>query len=747
MMWNIEDKISSELKLVKFIEENYKTQTPLLKESLETYKKIGIYPIDYILNNNVITEEEIVNLLAEKFNYPKTDFSLVEKDSDLNLLIKAEFSSYHTILLLKADDSDVLVSMFNPFDEKGLSELKEITQKNIIISVATRKSLLDKINEIYFSNSKALIRLNDSNQSVVSGDASDPIVSSEKRLIKFLESSNVLTPSVLSFLDQKSKEMNKSYLELFNENSLVEILSDLLGFPIVDLAQLKLDKNLVKVVSLDFVLKNICVPINLNKKVLNIAIFNPFQSETIINLEKLTGYSVKTLLSTKQQIYLAISNNYYEQSESIDMNQYGLDDIVMKEKDSSESEIKLAEEKPSENLLEISHEDAPVVKMVNLVISKAIKDKASDVHIEPNETSVIVRNRVDGVLTEVLKFQKYIQNAFISRIKILSKLDITEKRIPQDGKIKLKFENSDIDIRVSTLPTNFGETIVMRILDTSGIKKLTLDMLGFSKEHRDVIEVSINEPQGMILVTGPTGSGKSSTLYSFLKAINSPDINIITVEDPIEYTIEGISQVPVNVKAGLTFANALRAILRQDPDVVLIGEIRDDETAQIAFNASMTGHLVLSTLHTNDAVSAVTRLVDLNIPTYMIASSILIIIAQRLVRKNCQSCLEDYSPDPALLAKLGLTDFEIKYKKGRGCPLCRNSGYKGRLGVYEIVHVDLDVRRIIRTSFSEDAVYDKLNEKDFKYMKDDALDKVIQGLTTLEEAVRILGMFHAGKEK
>lgn len=755
MMWNVEDKISSELKLIKFIEENHNIEADVAKVALERYKKIGVYPIDYILSNNLISEDEIVNLLADKLNYIKSDLSKVSKTNDLNNLIKPEFSSYHTLLILNSDDYNLTISIFNPFEEKVLEELRTLTKKNIIITLSSRKNLLDKINEIYFSNNKALIRLNDSSQFIASSDNSqsiankdsvDPILSSEKRLIKFLESSNILNPSVISFLEEKSRELNKSYLELFNEDSLVNILSDLLGFPIADLSNIQIDKNLIKTIPSDFVIKNICLPINLNKKILNIAIFNPFQSETIINLEKLTGYSVKTLLSTKHQIYLAISSNYVDNINSFNANEYDLGDILINEKEENDTQITLKEEKTSENLLEISHDDAPVVKMVNLVISKAIKDKASDIHVEPSESSVIIRNRVDGVLTEVLRFQKYIQNAFISRIKILSKLDITEKRIPQDGKIKLNFEGIDIDIRVSTLPTNFGETIVMRILDTSGIKKLTLEMLGFSKKNRDIIETAINEPQGMILVTGPTGSGKSSTLYSFLKAINSPDINIITVEDPIEYTIEGISQVSVNVKAGLTFANALRAILRQDPDVVLIGEIRDPETAQISFNAAMTGHLVLSTLHTNDAVSAVTRLVDLKIPSYMIASSILIIIAQRLVRKNCQSCLEDYTPDPELISKVGLDTWNINYKKGKGCHLCKNTGYKGRLGIYEIVHADIDIKKIIRSTFSEDDIYDNLNKKSFKYMKDDVIDKIKQGFTTLEESTRILGIFHAGSE-
>ncbi|MFN8670939.1 MAG: type II/IV secretion system protein [Candidatus Sericytochromatia bacterium] len=739
MTWNLEDKISAELLLLKFIEENTSCKN-LSKEILSEYKKTNIHPIDLIFSKNIISEEELVQVLADKLNYKIIKENEFKFNNKISEKIPSEFLSYHLIFPLNNDDNFLNIAIFNPFEEKALEELKKLVNKEIIINLATKQNLLNKINEFYFSNKKALIQLKNPSEFLIYKNYNSEINTYEKRLVKFLESSNVLNINIIEFLIEKSKELNKSLLELLDENSLINILSELLGYPTIDLFKTEIDKNILKLVKFDFANENICFPISLNKKTLNIAIFNPFQFETIIELEKNTGYSVKTFLSTRQQIYLAIIKNY-PNKDSLDINNYGLNNLILETENTiKENEIKLEEEIKDDNLLEISHDDAPVVKMVNFVISKAIKDKASDIHIEPNEKSVIIRNRVDGILTEVLRFQKYMQNAFTSRIKILSKLDISEKRIPQDGKIKLKFESNNIDIRVSTLPTNFGETIVMRILNSSSIKNISLDKLGFSKDNFNKVKNAIEEPQGIILVTGPTGSGKSSTLYSFIKEINSPSINIVTVEDPIEYTIEGINQVQVNTKAGLTFASSLRAILRQDPDVVLIGEMRDHETAEIGFNASMTGHLVFSTLHTNDAVSSITRLIDLEIPLYMMASSIICIIAQRLVRKNCNNCIETYSPDSELLKKLDLVNENIIFKKGNGCNLCNNTGYKGRLGVYEIIEFDHEIKKILRNNFKEDLFYEHLEKNNFNFIFNDGLNKVKEGLTTLEEIIRVLGL-------
>lgn len=296
-----------------------------------------------------------------------------------------------------------------------------------------------------------------------------------------------------------------------------------------------------------------------------------------------------------------------------------------------------------------------------------------------------------------------------------------------------------MNIRVSTLPTNYGETLVLRILDSSGSQNLSLDMLGFSDDNLKTLREVIHQPKGIILVTGPTGSGKSSTLYACLKELNEPEVNIITVEDPIEYTLQGINQVQINKKAGLTFSSSLRAILRQDPDIIMVGEIRDTETAEIALNAAMTGHLVLSTLHTNDSISSITRLLDLNIPPFLISSSLLLVMAQRLLRKNCTSCLAEYRPSEDLIAKVFEQTKETTFKKGLGCPKCKNTGYKGRLGVYELLLVDSEVRKLIKDNVDEEQIYLLEKQKKMTFILDDALEKVGKGLTTLEEALRVLG--------
>ncbi len=571
------------------------------------------------------------------------------------------------------------------------------------------------------------------------------ISESEFKLLSFLENSQIFNSLKVKTIIEDAKKLNCSPLDLFDQENLINILSELLGFSKANNNLNLIDSELIKLVPSEFALNNICIPLSITKKSLVIAIFNPFQSNTIIDLERITGFSVKTVLATKKDIINAIKVNYPINNEiNKSINIFGLDNLVNHEvEDITETEIKISEGNNNHDLLELSYDDTPVVKMVNFVISQAIKEKSSDIHIEAGQNYLLVRNRVDGVLHEMLHLQKWIQNAFISRIKVISKLDITEKRIPQDGKIKLKYEGKDIDIRVSTLPTNFGESVVLRILNSSDEETLIIDKLGFSSENLASLKTAIHEPHGIILVTGPTGSGKSSTLYSCLKEVNSPERNIITVEDPVEFTMEGVNQVQVNNKAGLNFASALRAILRQDPNIIMIGEIRDPETAEIAFNASMTGHLVLSTLHTNDSVASIARLVDMGIPGFLISSSLLMIIAQRLVRKVCPDCSEEYSPDKDILQKFSITEKNIKYQRGKGCMACKNTGYRGRIGIYEVLNIDEDIKKLIKMdTASEQEIINFLKKKEMKFLLDDALDKIKKGLTTFEEVIRVLGTAH-----
>jgi type II secretory ATPase GspE/PulE/Tfp pilus assembly ATPase PilB-like protein len=365
---------------------------------------------------------------------------------------------------------------------------------------------------------------------------------------------------------------------------------------------------------------------------------------------------------------------------------------------------------------------------------QAIKDKASDIHIEPEEDRFKIRFRIDGILHEVFSPPKHLEPALLSRIKVLSKLDIAEKRKPQDGRFNMKVQDRDIDLRVATFPTIYGENIVMRILDRGSIL-LGLDKLGFSEDTKIEFERLIKYPHGIILVTGPTGSGKTTTLYSALSTIDSEEKNVITIEDPVEYHLGRIRQSQINPKAGLTFANGLRSILRQDPDVVMVGEVRDNETAEISVQAALTGHLVFSTLHTNDAAGALSRLIDMDVEPFLISSSVIGILAQRLVRRICEKCKEPYKPSLDILKAFGASD-EKGFFRGRGCNLCKNTGYKERIGIFELLVVNDDIRKLITEKASREIIKKKAVEMGMRTLRDDGMGKVLKGITTPEEVIK-----------
>ncbi|MFT6925366.1 MAG: general secretion pathway protein E [Psychromonas sp.] len=402
----------------------------------------------------------------------------------------------------------------------------------------------------------------------------------------------------------------------------------------------------------------------------------------------------------------------------------------------SDNLFTLADELPrDEDLLE-TQDDAPIIKLINAMLGEAIKEEASDIHIETFENSLVIRFRIDGVLREILKPQRKLANLLVSRIKVMAKLDIAEKRVPQDGRISIRIGGRAVDVRVSTMPSSHGERVVLRLLDKNVIK-LDLATLGMTEKNHQLVRDLIHKPHGIILVTGPTGSGKSTTLYAGLLEINSKDRNILTVEDPIEYAIDGVGQTQVNTKVDMTFARGLRAILRQDPDVVMIGEIRDLETAQIAVQASLTGHLVLSTLHTNSAVGAVTRLRDMGVEPFLLSSSLLGVLAQRLVRRLCPECKQAHSTTTQENEILGLqeTDNTIIYQ-AVGCSYCNQTGYRGRTGIHELLIVDEHVRELIHSEAGEQAV-EKLIRRRTPSIRDDGLAKVLAGVTTLEEVLRV----------
>lgn len=473
------------------------------------------------------------------------------------------------------------------------------------------------------------------------------------------------------------------------------------------------------------------VPVSASTDKLAVAMVNPMDVEAIDAVQRCAKKRVEPLLASESRIVAAIERIY---------GATGGDDIVASiEAAVGDVEYQPLESDDYDDLDEVRRQSgqAPVVKTVNLVLQEAVKQHASDIHLEPRAKGLEIRYRIDGALQHIRNLPKQIQAAVTSRVKIMAEMDIAEKRRPQDGRIKMRVLNKNVDLRISTLPVQYGERVVIRVLDKGG-QQFSLDRIGFSDEQYRCFEGLIRRPHGIILVTGPTGSGKTTTLYSALTHIKSVESNIMTCEDPIEYELDGINQSAVNVRAGLTFAVQLRSILRQDPDVILVGEIRDSETAEIAFQAAMTGHLVFSTLHCNDAPSAITRLVDMGVEPFLIGSSVIGVAAQRLVRMLCPRCKAAYSPSVEELAALGLHDREgeVEFFRGVGCSACNSRGYIGRTPVFELMPVNEDIRRLAIHNPTADQVRDLAIENGMKTMRQQAIEKILTGVTTVEEVRR-----------
>ncbi len=518
--------------------------------------------------------------------------------------------------------------------------------------------------------------------------------------------------------------VDKNYV---TERDLVAALAKQIGMEFVDLQSYDVDANAVSRISDTIARRYNAIPIKLEDGRLVVAMSDPANVFALDDIRTITGLDVKPVVATRDDILDAVKR-YHRMAEEIEAI---ADDLggALGEDDSSLSELRAVTE------------EAPIVKFVNLLITQAVNDGASDIHIEPGERDLRVRYRVDGVLHEVMRSPKSIQSGVISRLKIMAEVDIAERRIPQDGRIGLVVGGKPIDLRFSTLPTVYGEKVVMRILDKSSIM-LELEDLGFLEDNERRYRASYTKPYGMILVTGPTGSGKSTTLYATLNVKNSPEINIITTEDPVEYRLAGISQVQVNNKAGLTFAKALRSILRQDPDVVLVGEMRDHETAQIGIEAALTGHLVLSTLHTNDAPSAITRLTEMGIEPFLVGSATDSVLAQRLARRVCSKCTEMVESDPIILKEAGFGDDVVDARppipKAMGCQACSNTGYKGRLAVHEVMTVTEEIERMCVARASSEDIKRTAIEQGMRTLRDDGLAKVLLGRTTIEEVSRVI---------
>ncbi len=514
------------------------------------------------------------------------------------------------------------------------------------------------------------------------------------------------------------------------EQDLLKALGIQFDMEVVLTLPLEIQTDFTSRVSIGFLKKNNMVPIDYNG-VKYIAISDPFAFQTLDSLRSVLNWTgSRAVLCPYAAIVKAINFAY-------NMTQ-GSPEQVMQDIDDEDPEVLFSEIEDTADLLD-NTSNAPVVRLVNLMFSQALRDNASDIHIEPFQHSLKIRQRLDGILHDMLSPPKHVQSSLISRIKIMARLNIAEKRLPQDGRIELKIADRDIDVRVSTLPTSFGERVVLRLLDKSSIL-LSMEELGMPKDRLQPFSEEIRKTGGIILVCGPTGSGKTTTLYAALSSINTTDINIITIEDPIEYQINGIGQMQVNPKINLTFASGLRSIVRQDPDVILVGEIRDTETAEIAIQSALTGHLVFSTLHTNDSASAVTRLRDMGIEPFLIASSVNAILAQRLVRIICPHCKEQYTPSHDELAKLGVCPKEgerVMVSRGRGCPSCHDTGYKGRSGIFEFLLMTKEMKSLVMKTADANQIKQAAIEGGMITLQQDGAMKVLQGITTIEEVYRV----------
>src|SRR2546426_2914838 len=525
-------------------------------------------------------------------------------------------------------------------------------------------------------------------------------------------------------------------LNLVNEDQLVGFLARQYGIPSVTLSQLDIDPDVLKLVPAQMARKYEIVPVERKANVLTLAMADPTNVFALDDVAFMTNFQILPVVAAQGAIRKAIERNYDVQmsaiGEVIQELEGEVGDVELLDEDEVGAKVDIFE-------LKESADEAPIVKLVNMVLVDAIRRGASDIHLERYEQVFRLRFRVDGLLHEIMTPPKRLEPALISRVKIMANLDIAERRLPQDGRIKLRYHAHEIDFRVSTLPTIFGEKTVMRLLDKDALQ-LDLTKLGFDPWSLEHFQKAIHSPYGMILITGPTGSGKTTTLYSAIHTVNSPDINIMTAEDPVEYNLKGVNQVQIHDEIGRTFAAALRSFLRQDPDVILVGETRDLETAQIGIRAALTGHLVLTTLHTNDCPSTVARLLDMGIPPFLVSSSLMLILAQRLGRRVCKDCKEPDEADEEMLVPYGHVSQglgKVNFYKGKGCATCNFTGLKGRVAIYEVMPATQEIRDLIIRNAPSVEIGETAHSQGLKTLRQNALQKVLDGMMTVEEVLRV----------
>ncbi|OGF44513.1 MAG: type IV-A pilus assembly ATPase PilB [Candidatus Firestonebacteria bacterium RIFOXYC2_FULL_39_67] len=563
-------------------------------------------------------------------------------------------------------------------------------------------------------------------------------VSMKKKLAQMLVDEEIITDAQLQESLKESKAQNirleQAIVKLgyITDDVIMAFMGTQMGIPTVNLSdQGDIDPNIVKLIPENVCQRQILVAIAKKGNNLTVAMSDPLNVSAIDDIRLMTGFEVTPVLASENEIKAMIQKMFSNTSAEMEEAMKDLENVEDVEVVAAEDEIDAAK-------LAAASEDAPIVKLVNAMLSRAIEEKASDIHLEIYEKITRMRYRIDGVLHERPAPPRKIYAALVSRIKIISELDIAERRKPQDGRCKIKVSGKEVDMRVSVLPTGFGEKVVIRVLDTTNLQ-LDLAQLGFEPDILQLYKKNVDAPYGMILVTGPTGSGKSVTLFSTLALLNYPDVNIVTIEDPIEFVTQGVNQVMVNNKAGLNFASGLKSFLRQDPDIILVGEIRDSETALIAINAALTGHLVLSTLHTNDAPQATTRLNNMGVEPFLITSSLIMVIAQRLVRKICPKCKEAYEVSPEVLEDLNIRPADgekVVFYRGLGCPNCANTGYKGRAAIYEVMVMNDEIRKLILKRASGTDIKKIAIETGMITLREAGIRKVRAGGTSIEELLR-----------
>ncbi len=566
------------------------------------------------------------------------------------------------------------------------------------------------------------------------------MVSLKERLTDILINNKLLTKEQLVQALEVQKEKGGRLsdiivdLKFIKESDLILALSEGLGFPLIDLKRFKIDYEIARVIPADIARHYQIIPVSKMGDTITLAMADPLNIFAIDHVKALTGYKINTIISSSQDILQTIELSYPDATKGV------IDDLV---KEMSVSSIEFIKEEkeilPSDQELDHVSRQAPVIKITNVILEKAVKKKASDILIEPLDRKLRVRFRIDGILHEEEAPPKNMHPSIVSRIKVMSDLNIAEHRLPQDGRFKVNMVTREIDFRVSILPSSFGEKVALRILDKSQAT-LDIEKLGFSQDTVSKLKNMAKLPHGMILVCGPTGSGKTTTLYSILKFVDSPTKNIVTVEDPVEYQLEGINQVTARSEIGLSFTTALRSILRQDPNVIMIGEIRDYETVDIAVKSALTGHLVLSTLHTTTAPGAIVRLINMGVEPYLLNASLICVMAQRLLRKICPYCKEEYTIKKDLIDTLKLDLENVKSSKlfrGKGCPHCFNLGYSGRLGIAEVLLITPAIRELILRRTQEHLVKQQARQEGMKTLREEGLQAALKGITTLEEVLRV----------